>query len=242
MITMADDTRPNEPPAPDDPRKPDELSDLHKRSWFYIGRRTIQAFRGDQCTDLAAALTYYSVLALFPGLLAVVSIMGLVGADNDAMRSTILDVLAPLVDDSTLESVRKLIDQLSASQAAGYALVIGLAGALWSASGYIGAFSRAMNRVYGVEEGRPFWKLRPLQLLITVVSVALCVVGLVILIVSGPVAESLGNAIGIGDTGLLVWNIAKWPGLAIVVILAVALLYYMTPKDRKSTRLNSSHK
>lgn len=219
--------------APDDPRKPDELRDLRKRSWFYVARRTIKGFRDDDCTDLAAALTYYSVLALFPGLLAIVSILGLVGADNDSVRNTVLDILNPLVNSSTLDSVRTLYDQLSKSHAAGYTFVLGLAGALWSASGYVGAFSRAMNRVYGVEEGRPFWKLRPLQLLVTIITVALCVVGLIILLVSGPVAQSVGAEIGLGDTGLTVWNIAKWPGLAVVVVMIVALLYYVTPNVRQ---------
>ena len=210
-----------------------ELGDLHKRSWFYVVRRTVAEFRADQCTDLAAALTYYAVLAIFPGLLAVVSILGLVGTDNEKVRSTILDVLDPLVGPSTLRSVGDLVDQLSRSDAAGYALALGLAGALWSASGYVGAFSRAMNRVYGVEEGRPFWKLRPLQLVVTVATVVLCAVGLVILVVSGPVARKVGSALDIGDSALNVWSIAKWPGLAICVMLAVALLYYMTPNVRQ---------
>lgn len=219
-------------PAPDDPRKPDELSDLHKRSWFYIVRRVVREFRDDSCTDLAAALTYYAVLAVFPGLLAVISTLGLFNLGGDSVK-TILDILKPLVDSSTLDAVRDPLEELARSQSAGVAFVVGLAGALWSASGYIGAFSRAMNRVYGVEEGRPFYKLRPLQLLVTLVTVALCVVGLVILLVSGPVARAVGNEIGIGDTALQVWNIAKWPALAVVVILVVALLYYVTPNVRQ---------
>jgi membrane protein len=219
-------------PAPDDPGKPDELSDLKKRSWFYILRRTISEFRGDNCTDLAAALTYYAVLAVFPGMLAVISTLGLFNLGGDSVK-TILDILKPLVDKSTLDAVRDPLNELAKSQSAGLAFVVGLAGALWSASGYIGAFSRAMNRVYGVEEGRPFYKLRPLQLLITVVTVALCVVGLVILLVSGPVAQAVGDEIGVGDTVVQVWNIAKWPALAIVVILVVALLYYVTPNVRQ---------
>ncbi len=168
-----------------------------------------------------------------PGLLAVVSILGLVGTDNQKVRSTILDVVDPLVGPSTLSSIGDLIDQLSRSDAAGYTLALGLAGALWSASGYVGAFSRAMNRVYGVEEGRPFWKLRPLLLLVTVVTVVLCAVGLVILVASGPVASKVGSALGVGDSALQVWSIAKWPGLAVVVMLAVALLYYLTPNVRQ---------
>jgi membrane protein len=219
-------------PAPDDPRKPDELTDIKKRSWFYILRRTIREFRDDDCTDLAAALTYYSVLAIFPGLLAVISTLGLFDLGGDSVK-TILDILRPLVDSSTLDAVQDPLDELAKSQSAGVAFVVGLAGALWSASGYVGAFSRAMNRVYGVEEGRPFYKLRPLQLLVTLVTVALCVIGLVILLVSGPVAQAVGDEIGVGDTAVQVWNVAKWPGLAIVVILVVALLYYVTPNVRQ---------
>lgn len=229
---MTDTVRRGATPDEQD-REPDELSELTRRSWFQILRRTVRGFRDDQCTDLAAALTYYSVLALFPALLAVVSVLGVVGANNAKVHSTILDVLSPLVTGSTLDSLSTLLDQLSSSHAGGYALALGIAGALWSASAYVGAFSRAMNRVYGVPEGRPAWKLRPLQLLITVVTVVLCSVGIVILVVSGPVAQSVGKALDIGDTALTVWNIAKWPVLAIVVCLAVALLFYMTPNVRQ---------
>jgi membrane protein len=232
MDELQQDELRQDAPPPDDPRKPDELSDLKKRSWFYVLRRTISGFRGDNCTDLAAALTYYSVLAVFPGLLAIISTLGLFNLGGDSVK-TILDILDPLVDSSTLDAIDDPLKELSQSQSAGVAFAVGLAGALWSASGYVGAFSRAMNQVYGVEEGRPFYKLRPLQLLITVVTVALCVVGLVIMVVSGPVAESVGNAIGVGDTAVQVWDIAKWPALAVVVVLIVALLYYVTPNVRQ---------
>jgi membrane protein len=219
-------------PAPDDPRKPDELGDLTKRSWWYIARRVVREFREDNCTDLAAALTYYAVLAVFPGLLAVISTLGLFNLGGDSV-TTMLDILKPLVSSSTLDAVRHPLEELARSQSAGVAFVVGLAGALWSASGYVGAFSRAMNRVYDVEEGRPFYKLRPLQLLVTIITVALCVIGLVILLVSGPVARSVGDVIGLGNTALQAWNIAKWPALALVVILVVALLYYVTPNVRQ---------
>ena len=111
----------------------------------------------------------------------------------------------------------------------GTTLVIGIVGALWSASGYVGAFSRAMNKIYEVEEGRPFWRMRPMQLIVTVITVVLCALALVILIVSGPVAESIGNTIGVGDDLVTVWNIAKWPVLAAVVMIVVAILYWATP-------------
>ena len=114
-------------------------------------------------------------------------------------------------------------------EGAGLTVILGLLGALWAASGYVGAFSRAMNRIYEVTEGRPFWRMRPMQIFVTVTTVVLCATALVILIVSGPVAESVGNAIGVGDELVMIWDWAKWPVLALVVMVIVALLYYATP-------------
>jgi membrane protein len=122
---------------------------------------------------------------------------------------------------------------LATSGGAGIALVVGILGALLSASGYVGAFGRAMNRVYEVEEGRPIWVLRPLQLLVTLVTVVMCAAALLILVLSGPVADSVGRKLGIGDTALTVWNVAKWPVLIVIVVLVVALLYYATPNVKQ---------
>lgn len=218
----------DETPHVDPDEKPDSPSDLHKRSWKYVLRKTVREFSEDQCTDKAAALTYYSVLALFPAALALLSIIGLV-ADPQKVLNTLLDVLRPLVSKGTLDVVRPTLESMASSQAAGLSLAIGLAGALWSASGYVGAFSRAMNSIYEIDEGRPFWKLRPIQILITLVAVSLSAVVLVMLVVSGPLAESIGNVIGLGSTAVTVWQIAKWPVLAILVVVIVALLYYSTP-------------
>ena len=169
------------------------------------------------------------MLALFPALLALTSVLGLVGQADEAIE-TVLQVMAPLVDPSTLnEVIRPVLEGMASSQAAGFTFVIGLAGALWSASGYVGAFSRAMNRIYEISEGRPFWKLRPVMLLVTLIGVFLAATVLVMLVVSGPVAESIGNVIGLGEQALFVWGIAKWPVLAFLVMCIVAMLYYATP-------------
>ncbi len=226
------ETRAPEDAGRDDTAKPDSPSDLDKRSWKYVLRKTVREFSDDQCTDKAAALTYYSVLALFPAALALLSIIGLV-ANPEKVLSTVLDVLRPLVSSQTLDVVRPTLESMASSQAAGLSLVIGLAGALWSASGYVGAFSRAMNSIYEIEEGRPFWKLRPLQILITLIAVLLCAVVLVMLVVSGPLAESIGDVIGLGSTAITVWRIAKWPVLALMVVVIVALLYYATPNVKQ---------
>ncbi len=216
-------------PDPDDPRKPDAPTDLQKRTWFYVLRKVWREFSDDQCTDLAAALTYYGVLALFPAAIALSAVLGLVGQSPEKSVQTVLDVLSPLVSEDTLGTIKSPLLELAGSQGAGLVLVLGLLGALWSASGYVGAFGRAMNRIYEIGEGRPFWKLRPIMLLITLVAIVLVALVMVMLVVSGPLAQSIGDQIGLGDQALLAWNIAKWPVMVVVVMLIVAILYYATP-------------
>ncbi len=209
-------------------QKPNDPTDLSPRSWRYVLRKTLHEFGEDQCTDLAAALTYYAVLAVFPAMLALISLLGVVGQAQSSIDK-VIEILRPLVSTQVLDSITIALEQVSSSSSAGIALVISIATALFSASGYVGAFARAMNRVYEIEEGRPFWKLRPTMLLLTLVAVLLAASALLILIVSGPVAQSIGSVIGLGDTALLVWSIAKWPVLALIVLLVVGLLYYTTP-------------
>ena len=219
-------------PDPEDPRKPDRPTDIEKRTWLYVARKVWREFGDDQCTDLAAALTYYAVLAIFPAALALSAVLGLVGQSEKAAQ-TVLDVLSPLVSADVLGTIKTPLLELANSQTAGWALVIGSVGALWSASAYVGAFGRAMNRIYEIGEGRPFWKLRPLMLVITLVAVVLVALVLLMLILSGPLARSIGDQIGLGDQALLVWNIAKWPVMIVSVMLIVAILYYATPNVRQ---------
>lgn len=215
-------------PSPDDPRKPDSVGDIEAPSWRYVLRRTLREFSKDQCTDLAAALTYYAVLALFPGLVALLALVGLVG-QGQATVDTLLQVLRDVGAGSAATTLEPTLQQLASSQTAGVAFVIGLATALWSASGYVNSFGRAMNRVYEIREGRPVWKLRPVMLLLTAVAVVLVALVALALVLTGPAASAVGDAIGLGDTAVLVWNIAKWPVVLGAVVLVVALLYYVTP-------------
>lgn len=207
-------------------------TDLDQRSWRYVLRKTVREFSSDECTDLAAALTYYAVLAVFPAMIALTSLLGLVGQGTSSVK-TLLDIVGDLGGASLVDSVRDPLLEIAGSQQAGLALVLGLAGALWSASGYVGAFGRAMNRVYEIPEGRPIWKLRPLMLLLTLVLVVLTAAVLLALIVTGPVTDAVGDALGVGDSLKLAWSIAKWPVLFLVVVLIVALLYYATPNVRQ---------
>lgn len=214
--------------APDHDAKPGGFTEMDKRSWRYVARKVLHEFTEDQCIDLAAALTYFSVLAIFPAILALLSILGLFGQAEQAVN-TVMQVLEPLVAQQTLDTIRPVVEDLAGSQTAGFTFFTGLALALWSASGYVNAFSRAMNRVYEIPEGRPFWKLRPLMLLITVVAVILSALILVMLVVSGPLARAIGDAVGLGSAAVTAWQWAKWPILLLTVMLAVAILYYATP-------------
>lgn len=215
-----------------DVRKAESPTDLTGQSWRYLLRRTFREFGDDSCTDLAAGLTYYAVLSLFPAAIALVSLLGVVGQGQTSVEK-VIEVLRPLVSSSTLDAVRPALENIASSQGAGVGLVVGILGALWSASGYVGAFGRAMNRVYEVDEGRPFWKLRPWTVLVTLAAIVMVACVLVMLIVSGPLADSIGDVIGLGSQAVTVWNIAKWPVIAVFVALIVALLYYATPNIRQ---------
>lgn len=219
-------------PAPEDERKPDTPREMTKRSWKYVLRKSFREFVDDECADRAASLTYYGVLALFPGLLALTSLLALVGQGGRAIDA-LFGVVEQVAPGEALEVIREPLENFSASPAAGLGFVTGLVLAIWSASGYVGAFSRAMNQIYEIDEGRPFWKLRPMQLLVTIVTLVLVVVIAVILVVSGPVTEVLGDVLGVGEAVEIVWEIAKWPLLALAVILAIAILYYATPNARQ---------
>ena len=212
-------------------RTPDGPTDLGGRSWFAVMKRTVKEFREDNLTDWAAALTYYAVLALFPAIIALVSIVGLAG-------KSATDTLIKNVETVTSGPARNVLTNaftgLSANRGtAGALFVLGIVLALWSASGYIGAFMRASNAIYEVPEGRPFWKLRPLQMLVTLVMMLLVALAVIGIVVSGPLAKGVGQTIGIGDTGVTVWNYAKWPVILVVVITCFSLLYYAAPNVKQ---------
>jgi len=220
-------------PAADDSRKPDSPADLQKPTVVYTLKKTLREFSSDQCTDLAASLTYYSVLALFPGLLAVVSILGLVGQADTTIK-TLLDVIGNVGSKQVVDLLQGPIEGLVRSPAAPVTFIVGVVGAVWSASGYVGAFGRAMNRIYNVREGRPIWKLRPTMLGVTLFTVILLVLGLLVL-VSGPLARSFGDVIGLGDVAVTVLSIVQWPILLAIAIVVVAVLYYWAPNVKQPT-------
>jgi membrane protein len=211
---------------------PDSPTDLPRRSWKQILKRTVKEFQADNLTDWAAALTYYGVMSLFPMLLVLVALLGLIGQESTIATMTDSLRMAGLAD--VAKNVQGPLDEIVRHKGGAGALVgFGLLGALWSASGWVGAFTRAMNAVYEVKEGRPFWKLRPLQVLITLVTVLLVSLVLLAVVVSGPIAEAVGTAVGVGDTAVSVWGVAKWPVLLVVLMGMVAGLYYIAPNVRQ---------
>jgi membrane protein len=208
-------------------RRPETPTDLPKRSWVGVLKRTVSEFKDDNLTDWAAALTYYGILSLFPGLLVLVSILGLIGT---SATQPLIDNLGTVTPGPAKEIVTGALEGLQKnSGAAGVLAIVGIAVALWSASNYVGAFMRASNAIYEVDEGRPFWKVRPLQLAVTLVMVLLLAVCAVAVVVSGPLAEKAGDLIGVGSTAVTVWNIAKWPVIAVIFMTMLALLYYAAP-------------
>jgi membrane protein len=219
-------------PDPEDPRKPDALTDLRGSTWQGVLKRTAIEFKDDRCTDWAAALTYYGVLAMFPALIALTSLIGLVG-DPRKTTDALLGIVNALGPSSAVDTFAQPVRQVAQSNQAGLALVFGLALALWSASGYVGAFARAANTIYEVEEGRPFYKLRPFQLIVTLVCVVLIAMVALALVVTGPLAKAVGDAIGVGDAAVTAWDIAKWPVMGLVVSAIFSLLYYATPNVRQ---------
>ncbi len=186
-------------------------------------------FGNDRVQDLAAALTYYGVLSIFPALIVLVSLLGLLGRQDAAEVVGSLTALAPA-------EVRDLLGQgLSQvrSTGAGLAAVIGLVLALWAASGYIAAFIRASNQIYDIDEGRPFWKITPLRIGLTVLLAVLLTVAAIVVTLTGDLARLAGEALGLGETVVTVWDLAKWPVLALVAAGLIMVLYWAAPNVRQ---------
>jgi membrane protein len=198
-------------------------------SLFATLKRTVTEFSEDNLSDWAAALTYYSLLSLFPALIALVSIVGLF-ADPQSTTQKVTDIVTQIGPDSAADTFSGPIESITSNRsAAGIMFVVGLVVALWSASNYVGAFMRASNVIYETPEGRPFWKLRPLQMLVTLGMVILLALLAAALVLTGPLAEAVAEPLGIGDAVVTAWDIAKWPIMLAVVIAMIAVLYYASP-------------
>lgn len=218
-------------PGPDvERRAPDTPAKLPKRAWAAVLKGALREFKDDELADRAAALTYYGVLSLFPALLVLVSLLGIAG------KSTIDAVLRnvrQLAPGAARDVATRAVEQLQGRAGAGSVMaVVGLVLALWSASGYVGAFIRAANAVYDMPEGRPLWKLLPLRVLITAALMVMAVISALIVVLTGGIARQAGAALGIGDGVLTAWSLVRWPVLVVLVTLMLAVLYWASPNAK----------
>ena len=211
--------------------QPETPTHLGTPSLWSVLKRARVEFSNDNVTDLAAALTYYAVLAVVPGLIVLLSILGLTHTNTQQLT----DQASAIAPGSSGKVIQTLIKQAASHHSgAGLAAIVGIVIALWSASGYVGAFMRAANRVYDIGEGRPIWKTAPLRLALTLFAVILLVAMAVIVVVTGSVAHSVGNTIGIGSTAMLIWDVAKWPVLVVLISVLLAVLFWATPNAKQA--------
>ena len=210
---------------------PDQPTDLPRRAWPGVLKRTIREFNADHLTDLAAALTYYAILAIFPMLVVIVSLLGLLG---HSVTQSLIHNLGTVAPGTARQILTNAIKNIQSSRGtAGVAFIVGLVAAMWSASGYVAAFMRASNVVWDVKEGRPFYKTLPVRLIVTFITVVLLTLSAAAVVFTGSLASKLGNLIGVGSTAVQAWDIAKWPVLALIVVLILAILYYAGPNVRQ---------
>jgi membrane protein len=210
---------------------PESPTDLSTGSWAGVLKRTVREFRKDDLTDWAAALTYYGVLSIFPALIVLVSILGLIG---ESATQPLIDNLGSVAPGPAKDIFTSAIENLQGSSgASGVFFIVGLAAAIWSASGYVSAFMRASNAIYDMEEGRPIWKTLPVRVGLTVLLMVLTAISAVAVTLSGGLAKQAGNVIGVGDTAVQVWNIAKWPALILFVSFMFAVLYWAAPNVKQ---------
>ncbi|MFI9611890.1 YihY/virulence factor BrkB family protein [Streptomyces sp. NPDC052023] len=232
------DQRDGENPVPEEagPRPeveraaPDSPVKLPRHSWMAVLKGSVREFKDDELTDRAAALTYYTVLSLFPALLVLVSLLGVA---SKSVTERLLENLQQFAPGAGREIITQAVQNLQNNAGVGSILaVVGLLLAVWSASGYVAAFIRTSNAVYDVPEGRPIWKILPVRVGVTVVLMVMAVISAVIVVFSGGLARRVGDALGLGETVLTVWSIAKWPVLVLLVTLMIAILYWACPNAK----------
>jgi membrane protein len=212
-------------------RTPDQPTDLPKESWGAVLKRTGREFGDDKLTHWAAALTYYGILSIFPALLALVSLLGLIG---EGATQPLIDNVNELAPGPAQEIVAGALETVQQNQgASGIAFALGLAGAIWAASGYIGAFMDASNSIYDAPEGRPIHKKLPIRVGITVLMLILVSLLALMVVLTGPVARQVGDVAGLGDTAVTVWDIAKWPVMVVLIGFMFAVLYWAAPNVRQ---------
>nr|WP_221379050.1 YihY/virulence factor BrkB family protein [Actinoplanes polyasparticus] len=228
--TKTGDDKPNDLSAVPPDAGPSSPGKLGGKGLFAALKRTFKQFSQDNVSDWAAALTYYGVLSIFPGVLVLVSVLGMLSSNG---QQTVQDAVEQVAPNEQLQNlVETVLGQVKDPGTAGFAAIIGIVVAFWSASGYIAAFMRASNAIYDVPEGRPIWKTLPIRVGVTAVVGLMLVVSVAIVIFTGDLAKVVGDQIGLGSAAVTAWNIAKWPVLILLVSLMFAILYWASPNAR----------
>jgi membrane protein len=213
-------------------RGPGRPSHLPPRAWWRVIKGTVKEFIEDELLDRAAALTYYGILAIFPGLLVLVSVLGLLGP---AATAEVLANIEALTPGPAREIIANGLADLQRNQAtAGVLAIVGFAIAFWSATGYVGAFMRAANSIFDVAEARPLWKTIPIQIGVTVVTGVFLVASVLAIVFTGRLAEAAGRVIGVEREVVQVFDIVKWPVLIVLASLLLALLFWASPNARQA--------
>lgn len=205
---------------------------LTRRGFVYAVRRAVPKFNSDYCMDMASGLTYHAMLSLLPTMIVLVSLLGVFGRGDETVQA-VMQLLDDTFPQPTVEFLRGPVESLVRTDVAGFALIAGLLGALWTASSYVGASGRALNRIYNVAEGRPFWWRRPAFMMLTALLVALMACAGLILTLTGGLAERVFQLIGLGDVVLTIWKLLKWPALLAIIVLVIGILYQLTPNVRR---------
>lgn len=207
-----------------DRAKASNPTQIRAQTWVYVWRRTLQEFLRDGCVDAAGALTFFAVLSIFPAGLAIVALVGVL-ADSEAVLERLLSLLDEVAPGAVTDTLRIPLTEVAGASTAGLTLIVAIVTAVWSASIYVGAFGRVLNRIHGVREGRPYWKRKPAQLGVTISLLVLALLAVSAVVLSGPVARVVGDALNIGSTALDAWDILKWPLLAAAVVAMITVLY-----------------
>jgi len=228
---MPERSRLREVDAEREQRKPDQPTKLPRRAWPEVLKRTLREYKTDNLGDLAAALTYFGVLAIFPMLIVIVSLLGLLGR---SVTQSLIQNIGKAAPSDARQIFTKAVENIQSNRStAGVLFIVGLALALWSASSYIAAFMRASNVVWDVEEGRPIWTTIPLRMAVTLITVVLLTITAAAVVFTGGLADQLGNVLGVGHSAVTIWDIAKWPVLVLVVAFILAILYWAAPNVRQ---------
>ncbi len=204
------------------------LRDLRSLLNFQALKASVQEFQRDDALGLAAQLAYYLILALFPFILVLVSLLGIFGSEKFA--SIVLDYFQRVMPEEAYQLIKQYTADIIRGRAKSPTLLsFGILFTLWTASGAFAALINALNRAYDVQETRPFWKVRGIAILMTLGLSVLILVGVLLLIVGEPIGRAIAEVFGLGELFELVWNIVRWPVALLFMVFTVALLYYFAP-------------